>query len=238
MEVTGPHEQTREGPMAESSEHQQEKAAQELSNYVLARMKQGKDKRAIAAEMKEDGVVHEEADRVVGKMYDAILAAARKERFAPDSWQSALLGGLGAAILGGVIWGLVIIYTGFEAGLVAWALGWFCGWAVVKLTGGKKGLQAQAVAIVSSLLGILLGKYIAFYHFLTEAVTEEHGAEAAAEISIFSGAVIEEFFMSIGDMLEPLDFFFVAAAIYTAWSLTRGLGVKAPDTGVPPELLK
>ena len=60
----------------------------------------------------------------------------------------------------------------------------------------------------------------------------------AAEISLFSWEIVEEFFRLIWDMLEPFDFLFFAAAIYTAWSLTKGLGVKAPDTGVPPELLK
>ena len=140
--------------MAENSEYGQEKAAEELSKYVLTRMKQGKDKHAITSELKADGAVHEEADRVVGQMYDAIMDSARKEQFTSDSWQPALLGGLGAAVVGGIVWGLIMIFTGFEAGIVAWALGWLCGWAVLKLTGGKKGVPAQMVAVVSSILGI------------------------------------------------------------------------------------
>ncbi len=224
--------------MAENNEYGQDKAAEELSKYVLTRMKQGKDKNTIVAEMKADGAVHEEADRVVGQMYDAILDSARKEQFTSESWQPALLGGLGAAVLGGIVWGLVMIYTGFESGIVAWGLGWACGWSVLKLTGGKKGVQAQGVAVVSSVLGIFIGKYIAFYHYLSEAVSQEFGDEKLQEISIFSIAVIEEFFLALTDTMEPFDLLFVAAAVYTAWSLTRGLGVKVPETGIPPGLVK
>lgn len=224
--------------MAESSEYQQKKAAEQLSNYVLSRMKHGKDKKAIAAELKADGAMHEQADRVVGEMYDAITKAARQQQFTSSSWQPALLGGLGAAIIGGVVWGLVMIYTGYEAGLVAWGLGWFCGWAVVKLTGGKKGVQAQAVAVICSMLGIFLGKYIAFYHYLADAVTQQHGETVAGEVSFFSLALLQQFFQNIGDLVQPLDLLFFGAAVYTAWTLTKGLGLKVPDTGVPPELMR
>ncbi len=216
--------------MAESSEYHQDKAAEELSAYVLTRMKQGKDKNSIVAELKADGAVHEEADRVVAKMYDAIMESARQEQFTSDSWQPALVGGLGAAILGGVVWGLVIIFTGFESGIVAWLLGWLCGWAVVKLTGGKKGIQAQGVAVASSVLGILIGKYIAFFNSWSASATEE--------VSYFSSDAIEEFFLYLVDIVEPFDLLFLAAAVYTAWSLTRGLGVKVPDTGIPPGLIR
>lgn len=224
--------------MAENSDYQQEKAAQELSQYVLTRMKQGKDKRTIAEELKADGAVHEDTERVVSEMYEAIMKAARKEKFTPDAWQTAVLGGLGAAVLGGIAWGLITVYTGYELGIAAWAMGWLCGWAVLKMTGGKKGVQAQVVAILSSILGILIGKYIAFFNYLSEVALEDYGEEAAGEISLFSWATVEEFFRLLWDMLEPFDFLFVAAAVYTAWSMTRGLGVKAPDTGIPPELLK
>jgi uncharacterized membrane protein len=224
--------------MADNSEYNQDKAAKELSEYVLARMKQGKDKGTIAAEMRADGAVHEEADRVAGQMYDAIMESARKEQFTSDSWQPALLGGLGAAVLGGIVWGLAMIFTGFESGIAAWGLGWFCGWAVVKLTGGRKGIQSQVVAVGSSILGILIGKYIAFYDYLSQVVLEDYGAEAAEDLSIFSLATVEEFFLLLWDMLDPIDFLFVGAAVYTAWGLTRGLGVKVPETGIPPGLIK
>ena len=220
--------------MAESSEYQQKKAAEQLSNYVLSRMKQGKDKKAIAAELKADGAQHEQVDRVVGEMYDAIMKAARHQQFTSASWQPAIVGGLGAAIIGGIIWSLIMIYTGYEAGLVAWGLGWFTGWAVVKLTGGKKGIQAQAVAVICSLIGIFLGKYISFYHFLST----QQGETSGAEISFFSMALLQQFFEHIKGLVQPLDLLFFGAAVYTAWTLTRGLGLKVPETGVPPELMR
>ena len=50
----------------------------------------------------------------------------------------------------------------YEVGFVAWGIGFVAGSAVVLATRGAKGPRLQVIAVVSALLGILLGKYLSF----------------------------------------------------------------------------
>lgn len=63
--------------------------------------------------------------------------------------------------MGGLVWGFILILTDYEVGFVAWGIGFLAGFLVVRFAGGRKGAPLQAIAIVSSLVGIMLGKYIA-----------------------------------------------------------------------------
>jgi dipeptide/tripeptide permease len=52
---------------------------------------------------------------------------------------AALLAGSVAAVLGGIAWGLVVKWTGYEAGILALGVGLLAAFAVYRSTGGRRG---------------------------------------------------------------------------------------------------
>ena len=74
----------------------------------------------------------------------------------------ALGAGLVAAIVGGVIWGLIVKISDYEVGIIAWGIGFVAGTAVVFASRGAKGQRLQVIAVVSALVGVLLGKYLSY----------------------------------------------------------------------------
>ncbi|MBU0982971.1 MAG: hypothetical protein KKA42_03810 [candidate division Zixibacteria bacterium] len=210
-----------------------------LEKFVLERMQDGKSRSMIIDEMADTGVARGDAESAVGPVYDAISKAVRAEQWDAGSLQKAVVGGLVAAIAGGIAWAAIVVITNYEVGIVAWAMGLLCGWAVVKITGGNKGLPLQVIAMTSSLLAIFIGKYATFYYNLRQYLLDEVGADAADSISLFSSDVLAGFIDSMSELLSPYDFVFVGFALYTAWKMTRGSGIRLPQdasipTGLPP----
>lgn len=71
-----------------------------------------------------------------------------------------------ALILGGA-WGWLTVVTSREFGLLAWGIGVAVGFGVSK-AGQGAGPQLGIVAVVSSLLAILFGKFLIARHFQSE----------------------------------------------------------------------
>ena len=74
----------------------------------------------------------------------------------------ALVGGLVAAVVGGVVWGYIVELSDYEIGIVAWGIGALAAFGVLLATRHRRGLPLQVIAIVAALVGILVGKYVAF----------------------------------------------------------------------------
>jgi hypothetical protein len=137
----------------------------------------------------------------------------------------ALPAALVAAVAGGVLWGLIVKWSDYEVGFVAWGIGFLVGMAVLTATGGRRGLPLQAIAIISSLLGILLGKYLSYAWVLQEVAEEETGG--ALEISIFSRDMVDFFREDLSEVFGWIDLLWVALAVITAWR------VLAPEEAEP-----
>lgn len=127
----------------------------------------------------------------------------------------ALPAALVAAVAGGVIWGLIVKWSEYEVGFVAWGIGFLVGMAVLTATGGRRGLPLQAIAIVSALIGILVGKYLSYAWVFQEVAEEETGG--ALEISVFSRDMVEFFREDLGEVFGWIDLLWVAFAVITAW---------------------
>lgn len=137
-----------------------------------------------------------------------------------------LVGGLAAAVVGGLAWGLTVSATDYEIGFLAWGIGLLAGAAVVAASGGERGRSLQAVAVLCGALGIVLGKYLAFVDVLKDVVRAEFGAAAAAEVSVFSSRVISFFVEELGVVFSGYDLLWVGLAVVTAWRIPRpGPGV-------------
>ena len=138
----------------------------------------------------------------------------------------AMLGGGLAAAAGGGIWGLIVIATGYVIGIMAWGIGLLAGCAVVFFSRGQKGTPLQVIAVLSSVLGIAIGKYVTFFHFLKKAITERYGLEVASKVSLFSGRVVQAFIEGIGSMVSDADILWVILAVTTASSVPKMLWTK------------
>src|SRR5688500_564986 len=156
-------------------------------------MKAGADEDAIVAMLQERGVERGEAQQLVGSVYPEVMRGAEAEQFTPQALLPAVAGGLLAAIVGGAVWGLIVILSDYEVGFVAWGIGFLAGFLVGRFAGWRKGASLQVIAIGSSLVGIVLGKYIAYVYFIKEAVREQVSEEAADSIGYFDTDVMRAF---------------------------------------------
>ena len=152
--------------------------------------------------------------------------SAAQEEYTGGVLVPALLGGLIAAVIGGAIWGGIGIWTGAEIGYVAWGVGLLCGFGVVMMSKGQRGMPLQIVAIISGLIGILIGKYIIVHNIVTTVVGEDQGAAAAEAISLFSMDMVSFFAANIGSVASGFDLLWIALAVFTAWSIPKASGLK------------
>jgi len=212
--------------MGSNEAQSQEDALKKLYAFVINQMKTGADKTVIAQKLVEMGISEGDAYSMVETIHAQVVKAAEEEQFTVSSLVPAMVGGGLAAVVGGGIWGLIVIATGYVIGYMAWGIGLICGFAVVLFSKGKKGVPLQVIAVLSSALGIVIGKYFTFFHYLKEAIAKEYGAEAASNISIFSEKVIQFFVENIGSMVSGFDILWVVLAVITAWRIPKGVGIK------------
>jgi hypothetical protein len=137
--------------------------------------------------------------------------------------------GLVAAIACGVIWGLIVKWSEYEVGFVAWGIGFVVATAVLFATRGARGIPYQAVGIVFALLGILVGKYLAFVWVLQDVAREETGG--LIDVPIFSGDTVDLFWSARSDVFSWIDLLWAALAVITAW---RVLGPEEPEPEAVP----
>lgn len=121
-----------------------------------------------------------------------------------------VLAALLAAIIGGVVWALIVVVTEYEVGIVAWAIGGLAALAV-SFSAKKITPVHQIIAVVASLLGILLGKYFVYGYYLI--------GETEGIMSMFHMEVIRMFPQFFSALFGGMDIIFVLLAIVTAWQL-------------------
>jgi hypothetical protein len=202
---------------------------QGLRDFVLKEMQGGTHKLLIAQRLTERGVEASDAPQLVEALHGALLSQARREQVRAASLMPAMLGAGAAALVGGALWALIVVGTGYVIGYMAWGVGLLAGFAVVYSAGGRRGVPLQVLAVGASLLGITLGKYLTFYYFLKQAIANRQGAEIAARIPIVSKGLILVFVDALPKMLSPFDLLWVVLAVLTAWRIPRGLGLAVPE---------
>ena len=142
----------------------------------------------------------------------------------------ALAAGLVAAIAGGIVWGLIVKWTDYEVGFVAWGIGFLVGIAVLTAARGARGLELQVVAVVCALVGVLVGKYLSFAWVLQEVAERE--TRGLIEIPVLSWDTVDLFFDELGTVFDWIDILWVGLAVYTAW---RALQPEEPEPEPAPE---
>lgn len=203
--------------------------------FIVEQMRTGADEEMIVAGLIERGADPAQARRRVEVVYPQVMRAAESELFEPRLLVPAILAGLAAAVAGGIAWALIAVTTDYEIGFAALGIGVLAGYAVVLATRGRKGLPLQVTAIVSSLLGIALGKYFTYVWDLKDAVRDEFGDEAADSIGFLDSEVIDLFVEDADRVFGGYDLLWAAFAVYAAWRIPRAMGIRVrrgPISGV------
>lgn len=132
--------------------------------------------------------------------------------------------GLLVAFIGGLIWSLIIVVTGYEIGFMATGLGAAAGIIVTKFGEGFKLSIIRSVAIGSSILGIFVGKFTAFYYIFVQTFREILIAEGLTEVeasfvSPSLGLVFKTFIQNIPELFGVFGLIWVILALIAAWRL-------------------
>jgi hypothetical protein len=188
---------------------------------IAEQMRAGTDQETIAAMLKDRGLDRMRARGLVDTVYPQLARVAEEEHYTGSALGPGIAGGLIAAVVGGFLWGLIVILSEYEIGIAAWGIGFLAGFGVVRFAGGAKGTPLQVVAVVSSLLGIVLGKYISYAYFFKQAVSDRFDVD----ISYFDSDIFRAFRENLGDVFGGFDLIWAGLAVVTAWQLTRPSGV-------------
>ncbi len=207
------------------SEQETSPETQQLVQFIVGKLQSGMPKSAVVKLVVEKGFTPEVAQQVVDSVETAATEVGKEEAFSSDSVVPAIVVGLIVAIVGGAIWGAVVVGTGYEIGYLAWGLGGLAGYGVVMAARGQKGLPLQIIAVVSSLVGILIGKYGSFFYFLKQEIIKNYGADAAQGISLLSPKVFSSFIEVLPKILTGHDALWVILAVITAWSIPKPAGL-------------
>ena len=199
---------------------------EDLEGMIAEQLGSGKNRMEVLGELVLSGITEPEANQAVERVVFQMKQTASEEEFSGSALVPAILGGLLAAVVGGAIWGGIAILTGYEVGYVALGVGFLCGMGVVMFTGGKKGMPLQMIAVVASVLGIVIGKYMSFFESVKDVVAAERGAEAVETISMFSMDMVQFFGENITTMASGIDALWIVLAVYTAWSIPKASGLK------------
>lgn len=198
-----------------------------LEFMVTEQLGKGKTRTQVIRNLTQSGMTESEANQVVERIYFKLKKTVSEEEFSGGALVPAILGGLIAAIVSGVVWAAIAIWTGYEIGYVAWGVGLLCGMGVVMLSQGQRGLPLQIVAVAASVLGIVIGKYGVYQHFLQESlVGVENGAAVAAEFGLFSAGMIQLFMADLPEMTGLYDYLWFGLAVYSAWSIPKAASLE------------
>ena len=221
--------------MPDESPEAPEVQGESADAFIVEQMRAGADEETIVARLIERGAEPAQARRRVEVVYPQVMRAAEAELFEPRLLVPAVLAGLAAAVAGGIGWALIAVTTDYEIGFAAFGIGVLAGYGVVLATRGRKGLPLQVTAVVSSLLGIVLGKYLTYVWSFEDAVREQLGDELADQVSVFDTDIMELFLEDRRQVFGGYDLLWAAFAVYAAWRIPRAMGVRVrrgPLSGV------
>jgi len=201
---------------------------EDLMAFIVEKIKEGNDDNAISQSLVEKGVDKNDAEQLVKLTRQKTTEIAESQQFTSDLIFPALIGGIIAAIVCGILWSWIAISMDAEIGYMAIGVGFITGYAVLFFSKRKRGFPLQVIASISSIFGIIVGKYFIFMSLGKKFITEQYGVEAASQVPSLSGETIKLFMESFKDMVSGYDALWIILAVITAWYIPKGIGLKLP----------
>lgn len=203
-----------------------EQIIQKLNVFIIKALENGEPQSGIVEKLVKMELKKEDAEKLVNSIYIALQEKIKRETLTGEAYAPAVLGGIIAAVLGGIIWSFIVKKTGYEIGYVALGIGFLSGITVVTLTKGQKGMPLQIIAVVSSLLGIIIGKYLIYFDALKEILSEQYGKEAIQDLSLLSKDTFTFFIENLDLIASEYDIIWIALAFITAWGMLKPTKLK------------
>jgi hypothetical protein len=144
------------------------------------------------------------------------MAAGEPREVRSGVFLMAALAGLVAAIVGAVVWGLIVRWTDYEVGFVAWGIGFIVGTAVVLGAQHARGLPLQVIAVVLAVVGVVLGKYLAFVW-----IGQDELGKVGLELPVFSKDTVDLFWDAKSDIWSGWDLLWAGLAVVTAFRIPQ-----------------
>jgi hypothetical protein len=136
----------------------------------------------------------------------------------------ALLAGAGAALIGGLVWAVVVVTTRYDIGFLAWFVGAATGMAIVRVAGGPVSTPVRALAGVFAAGGILVGKYVIFVHAVKDALDAELAGQGRA-VGYLNTHAMSVFVHNFGSIVRPVYALWVGLAFFAAVRTAGGRAV-------------
>jgi hypothetical protein len=144
------------------------------------------------------------------------MAIGETRALRPDALLRASAAGLAAALVGGIVWGLIVKWTQYELGFVAWGIGFVVGTAVVYGARNLRGIPFQLFAVVFALLGIIIGKYLGFVW-----VGQDELDKIGIDLPLFSKDTFDLYWDARKDVWGWWDLLWVGLAVVTAFRIPQ-----------------
>ena len=135
--------------------------------------------------------------------------------------------GVAAAAVGGAIYGAIMVYSGFQVGLVSIAVGYMVGKAVRAGSGGRGGVTCQWIAAVLTYAAIAGAYAFDRYHHLAAPTPDDL-------TNLIFAAYRLPFEQGLGNVLGLA---IIGFGVWQAWQINRGakLEVTGPHPLTPPK---
>jgi hypothetical protein len=124
-----------------------------------------------------------------------------------------------AAALGAAAWAVMVIVTDHSFGLAAAGLGILSGKLVHRFTGGKRGVMPAAVATVSIVVALVVGKYAAFAYVIHRDAEQRFGAGGARYFGYLSSHTWNAFNANLGTEFSAFYLLWVGFGVLAAWRI-------------------
>lgn len=148
-----------------------------------------------------------------------IAEKAIQEETNNPSMGMALVLGMLAAVVAGVVWFAFSVLTGYQIGYIAIGVGYLIGKAVIWGSGGKRGMPLQIMSAVITLLTLFISQYFITVYYIRQYL-QEH-------ISEYPGYAGQWFFVApfdpdiISAIFSPMGLLIWAVGIYFAYTIPK-----------------
>jgi hypothetical protein len=142
-----------------------------------------------------------------------------RKRIETPNLTRALVFGLIAGAIGGGLWFGIVWATNRELGLVAIAIGFLVGQAVVIGSGRKLGRRLQVLSLVLTLGAMVLAEYLIVRQAAIGYILEDYGREAADSVPLLLPLHVSWDFIVSGVQDDPAQLLFWGIALWTAFRI-------------------
>jgi hypothetical protein len=136
------------------------------------------------------------------------------------NYLNAVVGGLGGAALGVVVWWGFTVLTNIAFGLVAVVIGFAVGKGILLLTGGKRHLNLQILSGVIAIVAYFYASYLVTRSFINEALLAD-GQDMVLTMLPDPSLFVEVISLGFGFM----DVVFLAFVLIQAWKMPAPLKI-------------